>query len=101
MGAHAHPRTRAVHPPRASRIVSCRFLQLGSPVGLDRVVLVSGITTVVIRELRAEQPRLRTTSVHLGLAIVAAYATASAIWAGTLKSSGPFFSLLDCLGIVP
>jgi O-antigen ligase len=82
-------------------VFSGQFGHLGSPVGLDRVVLVAGIGAVLVRELRSDHPRLRTERIHIGLALLTAYAIASAMWADTLTSSSSFFSLLDNLGIVP
>jgi putative inorganic carbon (HCO3(-)) transporter len=85
----------------ALSLFSGQFSHLGSPVGLDRLVLVAGIGTVLVRELRAEHPRLRTDRIHVALGVVAAWAIGSAIWADKLTDSSAFFSLLDNLGIVP
>jgi O-antigen ligase len=85
----------------ALSIFSGEFAHLGSPVGVDRVVLVAGIGRVLVRELRSDSPRLRTEGIHIALAVLTAWVVISAIWAATLASSGPFFSLLDNLGIIP
>ncbi len=85
----------------ALSVFSGQFSHLGSPVGIDRLVLFAGVATVLVRELRAERPRLRTERIHIALAIVTVWAIGSAVLAGTLRSSGPLFSLLDNLGIIP
>jgi O-antigen ligase len=85
----------------ALSVFSGEFSHLGSPVGLDRLVLVAGIGTVLVRELRSGHPRIRTEGVHIALAALTVWVVASAVWADTLASSGPFFSMLDNLGIVP
>jgi putative inorganic carbon (hco3(-)) transporter len=85
----------------ALSIFSGQFSHLGSPVGLDRLVLVAGIGTVLVRELRSEHPRLRTERIHIALALVTTWAIGSAIWVDKLTDSSAFFSLLDNLGIVP
>jgi putative inorganic carbon (hco3(-)) transporter len=85
----------------ALSVFSGEFAHLGSPVGVDRLVLVAGIGAVLVRELRSGRPRLRTEGVHIALAVLTAWVVASAAWANTLASSGPFFSMLDNLGIIP
>lgn len=82
-------------------VCSGHFDHLGSPVGLDRVVLVTGIAAVIIRDLRSPTPRLRVRGIDVLLLALATYATTSALFAGTLRSNEPFFSLLDYLGLVP
>ena len=82
-------------------MTSGEFAHLGSPLGIDRLVLVAGVGTVLVRELRSGRPRIRTEGVHIALAVLTAWVVASAIWADTFASSGPFFSMLDNLGIIP
>jgi len=82
-------------------VCSGHFGSLHSPIGVDRVVLVAGIGAVIVHELRSPTPRLRVRGIDLLLAAIAAYATVSALYAGTLRSNEPFFALLDYLGIIP
>jgi putative inorganic carbon (HCO3(-)) transporter len=82
-------------------VSSGHFANLGSPIGIDRVVLVTGIAAVIVRDLRSEAPRLRVRPIDLLLAAIAVFAALSALFAGTLRSNDPFFSLLDYLGIIP
>jgi putative inorganic carbon (HCO3(-)) transporter len=82
-------------------VCSGHFGSLGSPIGIDRVVLVAGIAAVIVRETRSASPRLRVRPIDLLLAAIATFAVISAAFAGTLRSNEPFFALLDYLGIVP
>ena len=74
---------------------------LGSPIGIDRVVLVAGIAAAVVRDRRSEQPRLSFNGLHLLLLAIAAYAVLSALWRGVLTENDAAFGLLDVLGIIP
>jgi O-antigen ligase len=82
-------------------VCSGHYGSLGSPVGLDRVVVVAGIGAVLWRERPSGLPRLRVRRTDLLLLAIAVYATASAVFAGTLRSNDPFFALLDYLGVIP
>jgi putative inorganic carbon (hco3(-)) transporter len=78
--------------------------QVGIPGQLapDRLLLVAGIATVLLRgpAMRDRAP-LRIEPVHWLTFAVALYAIVSAILAGTLLETGPFFELLEQLGLVP
>jgi putative inorganic carbon (HCO3(-)) transporter len=82
-------------------VFSGQFGQLGSPIGLDRVVLVAGIAATIVHELRSDAPRLRVRGLHLVLLGLLVYAGTSALFARTLTSNEPFFALLDYLGVIP
>jgi len=68
----------------------------------DRLLLVAGIAAVLLRgpAMRDRAP-LRVEPVHWLLFAVSLYAIVSAILAGTLLETGPFFELLEQLGLVP
>jgi O-antigen ligase len=85
----------------ALSVFSGHFSRLGVPIGIDRVLVVAGIAAVLVRELRAEQPRVRVTWLHVCLALLLAYAGLNAVYAGTLGGNEPFFGLLDYLGVIP
>jgi putative inorganic carbon (HCO3(-)) transporter len=85
----------------ALSVFSGNFGRLGVPIGIDRVLVVTGIAAVLVRELRSEQPRVRVTWLHVCLALVLAYAGLNAVFAGTLGGNEPFFGLLDYLGVIP
>jgi putative inorganic carbon (HCO3(-)) transporter len=85
----------------ALSVCSAHFGSLGSPIGIDRVVVVAGIAAVVVRDLRSPTPRLRVRPIDLLLLAIVTFATVSAFFAGTLRSNDPLFALLDNLGIVP
>ncbi|MDA0139645.1 O-antigen ligase family protein [Solirubrobacter deserti] len=82
-------------------LASGRFGDLGSPIGLDRVVIVAGVLAVVVRELRSPTARLRVRGIDLWLAGILLIAAVSAYFAGTWRQNGPFFALVDNLGVVP
>jgi putative inorganic carbon (hco3(-)) transporter len=83
------------------QIFSGNFNHLGSPIGLDRVVLVAGILAAIVRGLRERPRRLHVWRFHLALAALAGYAIVSALFGGRLTSNEPFFGLLDYLGLIP
>jgi putative inorganic carbon (hco3(-)) transporter len=85
----------------ALSVFSGQFSQLGIPIGIDRVLIVTGLAAVLVRELRAEQPRVRVTWLHVCFALLLAYAGLNAVFAGTLTGDEPFFGLLDYLGVIP
>lgn len=81
-------------------VFSGYWSDMGIPIPLDRVAVVCGIATVLIRSIqRGEGPRLRT--VHWLMLALLLYAIASAGWSHTLTQHGPLFALLDRLGVIP
>jgi putative inorganic carbon (hco3(-)) transporter len=82
-------------------IFSGEFQHLGSPIGIDRVVLVIGILAAVLRDLRAPQRRLQVWRIHLVLAAIAGYAIVSALFDHQLTVNESFFGLVDYLGLIP
>jgi putative inorganic carbon (HCO3(-)) transporter len=84
-------------------VFSGNWSHLGVPIPVDRVVIVCGIGSAVVRSLRAEdgEPRLQVRGVHWLMVLLILYAVGSAAWSGTLTSHEPLFALLDRLGVVP
>ena len=83
-------------------VFSSNWAKMGIPLGLDRPLMLVGLAAVAVRALpdarRREIPILR--PVHLLLALVAAFAVASAAVTGTLLEREPMFALLDKLGVL-
>jgi putative inorganic carbon (hco3(-)) transporter len=78
--------------------------QLGVPgaLSLDRLLLAGGIAAVLVRAPPiAERPRIQVTGAHWALVLAAIYATASALFAGTLFEREPLFKLIDAFGLMP
>jgi O-antigen ligase len=73
---------------------------LGVGVPLDRALLLTGITTTLVRESRA-RGRLATRPIDWLLMLVALYVVLSSILAGTLDDADARFALLDRFGLVP
>lgn len=72
------------------------------PLAPDRILLAAALGAVLLRDLTArEGPRLRLEPVHWVLAAGLLYVAASAIAAGTLFDSAPFFRLLQTYGVLP
>jgi putative inorganic carbon (HCO3(-)) transporter len=73
---------------------------LGSPVGLDRPVIVVGLLISFFRlDGTRRTIRLGSTHVILGLAVV--WTLLSALWAGTLTQPAGLYALLDRFGVFP
>lgn len=73
---------------------------MGLPIAFDRVFVLTGVVSVLIRERLRSPEGLRTRPVDWLLALVAIYAVGSAMLAGTLDDDVPRFALLDRLAIV-
>jgi putative inorganic carbon (hco3(-)) transporter len=73
---------------------------LGIGVPLDRALLLTGITTTLVRESRA-RGRLATRPIDWLLMLVALYVVCSSILAGTIDEGDARFALLDRFGLVP
>ncbi len=84
----------------ALEVFSGQFSQLGSPVGIDRVVVVAGIVAAVARDVRRRDGRLRVSGVHVLLLAIGAYGLISALFAEQLVSNA-VFGLVDYLGLLP
>jgi putative inorganic carbon (HCO3(-)) transporter len=82
-------------------IFSGQFGHLGSPVGIDRILLAGGIMVTLAREVSRGMPVLRTTKIHLWLLAIGVYATLSAFFRDVLTVEAPFFGLIDYLGLIP
>lgn len=81
-------------------VFSGYWRDMGIPIPLDRVAIVVGIATVLVRSLqRGEGPRVRT--IHWLMLALLLYAIASAAWSHTLTQHDPLYALLDRLGIIP
>jgi O-antigen ligase len=86
----------------ALSIFSGNWSLLHVPGPLDRVVIISGILSVVVRSfVVADAPRIQIRRVHWVLALLVLYAVGSSAWANTLSQHHASFELLDRLGIVP
>jgi putative inorganic carbon (hco3(-)) transporter len=77
--------------------------ELGIPgVPLDRIAMAAVVLALLLRAPGAARvPRLRVKAVHLLLALVVLYVTASAAVSGTLFTETGFLKLFDNLGVVP
>jgi len=72
------------------------------PVPVDRVVIVTGIVTVLVRSVVVKgAPRVEVRRVHWILALLILYAVSSSAWANTLSQHEAAFELIDRLGAVP
>jgi putative inorganic carbon (HCO3(-)) transporter len=86
----------------ALSIFSGNWSLLHVPGPLDRVVIITGILTVVVRSFAvADAPRIQVRRVHWVLALLVLYAFGSAAWTNTLSQHQAGFELLDRLGVVP
>jgi O-antigen ligase len=86
----------------ALSIFSGNWSYLHVPGPVDRVVIVTGIITVLVRSLVvADAPRVQVRRVHWVLALLIVYAVGSAAWTNTLSQHQATFELLDRLGLVP
>jgi putative inorganic carbon (hco3(-)) transporter len=86
----------------ALSIFSGNWSYLHVPGPLDRVVMVVGIVTVIVRSfVVADAPRITVRRVHWILALLVLYAVSSAAWTDTLSQHQAAFELLDRLGVVP
>jgi putative inorganic carbon (HCO3(-)) transporter len=74
---------------------------LGSPVPLDRAALALGLASLLVREWRHRDGRLRTRPIDWLLMTVLLYGIVSAAVVGTLDDSHARFTLLDRYGAVP
>lgn len=78
--------------------------EIGIPGQLapERLLLAAGILTVLLRGpgIRERGP-LRLAAVHWLLALTAAYAAASALFAGTLLQKAPGLELIEIFGVLP
>jgi putative inorganic carbon (hco3(-)) transporter len=81
-------------------VFSGNWDQLGFPIGADRILLVTGIASVLLRA-RDEGRRLRFEPVHGALIVAGLWAASSAFVAGTIRDPAAFWGLLDRVGIIP
>lgn len=86
----------------ALSIFSGNWSYLHVPGPVDRVVIVTGILTTIVRSLAVpDAPRLQLRRVHWVMALLILYAVGSAAWTNTLTQHEAGFELLDRLGLVP
>jgi putative inorganic carbon (hco3(-)) transporter len=86
----------------ALSVFNTHWSNMGVPFSVDRVFLVAGVASVVVREVRAGGwRRLRTEPVHWLLAVAALYAVVSAVLVGTVGDHSAQAGLLGRLGIIP
>jgi len=75
---------------------------MGIPLPLDRVTLVLGLLVLLWNGVRSvSDRRLVISPIHLLFLVILTWAVCSAIAAGTLTTSGGFYSIVDQLGIMP
>ena len=86
----------------AAMIFSNNWANAGSPVPIDRVLIATGLLSLI---LRARSPRdvlgQKPSGVHLILICAALYAICSAVLVGSIGDSNARFALLDRYGILP
>ena len=86
----------------ALSIFSGNWANIHMPVPLDRVVIFTGIATVLVRSAFVrDAPKVSVRRVHLLLGFLILYAFGSAAASGTLTQHEALFELLDRLGLVP
>ena len=86
----------------ALSIFSGNWSNVHVPGPLDRVVIVTGIVTVLVRSVVVKDaPRVEVRRVHWILALLVLYTVGSSAWANTLSQHQAGFELLDRLGVVP
>ncbi len=86
----------------ALSIFSGNWSYLHVPGPLDRLVIITGILTVIVRSFTvADAPRIQVRRVHWVLALLVLYAVSSATWTTTVSQHQAGFELLDRLGVVP
>ena len=68
---------------------------IGSPLPLDRLLLITGILATLLHERARDPYALRTRPVDWLLLVVALYAVLSAVFAGTLDDHTARFALID------
>lgn len=86
----------------AASVFNTHWNDAGIPFSVDRLLLVVGIVSVLLRELQAGGlRRLRTRPVHWLIAVAALYALASALLDGALADTAARYSLIDRLGLIP
>ncbi len=73
---------------------------LGSPVGLDRLVIVAGLL-ISFSRLDGTRRSVRIGATHAVLGLAVAWVLLSALWSGTLAQSEGFYALLDRYGVIP
>lgn len=86
----------------AAMIFSGNWEHVGSPLPLDRVLIATGIVSLIgraqtVRDVLGRAP----SGVHLVLALAAIYGIGSALMVGTFDNPDARFALLDRFGIVP
>jgi O-antigen ligase len=77
-------------------------LGISGDLAPERLLIIGGVLTVLLRGpgIR-DRPRLRFEWVHWVLALVAVYALASALFAGTLFQTASALELIETFGILP
>jgi O-antigen ligase len=81
-------------------VFSGNWGNIGAPVALDRVAIAAGVAGVAWRARTEPEYRPTGLAIYWLLAVVSAYAIASALAVGTLTDHDAFFALVDRLGLV-
>jgi O-antigen ligase len=101
LGHHVSP-SALVCVGLALGIFSGNWNDMHVPIPLDRLFLAAAVAYLVLGRRRHTGDRsFELRPVHLLLLVVVAWATISAISAGTLGSHSGFYALLDRWGVVP
>lgn len=85
-------------------IFSGNWEEMGLPLGPDRLLLLLGVAGALVRATQtahSESEGFSLRPVHWLLLVLCAYATVSAVAAGTIVERASVFALLDKLGFVP
>jgi putative inorganic carbon (hco3(-)) transporter len=84
-------------------VLSGNWGRVGSPIALDRVLVLAGLGALVLGVTVSPRPdgRRRFRAVEISMVLLIAVALGSAVVVGTLTESTSFYGLLDRLGIVP
>ena len=79
----------------ALTIFSGHWVTMGVPVAFDRVLIVTGVVSALLRARARDPDALRTRPIDWLLVALAVYALLSAILAGTLDEAEARFALID------
>jgi putative inorganic carbon (hco3(-)) transporter len=86
----------------AASVFSAQWGELGFPVGLDRVLIATGLASVAVRSWRSgDRALLRIGLPHVLLALAVVWAFGSAIVVGTIHDPEAVYGLFDTIGLVP
>jgi putative inorganic carbon (hco3(-)) transporter len=85
----------------ALEVFSGNSQYLGFPIGPDRLCLAAALLLLALDPVALPEARLRARPLHLAMLLLLAWATLSAVAAGSLVSRAGLYGLLDRLGALP